>query len=94
MQYSFLTLIHSSETNCPKCGKVVVPLNTRSYVVDSGGKPVVPRNEYPFPLDYSVQCDCGDKVTFRAGPFDKQPTNESPSSAELGQAVTLETPLS
>lgn len=93
MNHRFLTLIHSQQVKCPNCETTIVPVNSRSYVVDASGTPVVPRNQYPFPLEFSVQCKCGDKVTFNSGHFDKQPTNEEPSQRELEQAVTLETRL-
>ena len=94
MQNRFLILHHTRETKCPECDTVVALAGTRSYVVDKAGEVILARNQYPFPMRFSVLCDCGHKVMFSVEEaLCHGTTREQPSDDERRLAVTTETAL-
>ena len=94
MQNRFMTFHHTQETKCPQCGEVVALEEKFSYVVDTNGQIVMARNQYPFPLAFSVLCDNGHKVEFSTNEaLSHGSTTEPPTGPFQRLAVTLETPL-
>jgi hypothetical protein len=93
MESQFLVLLHNAEKRCPACDTVVAE-GPGSYVIDSDGKPVLTRTSFPFPLQFSVQCDCGKRVILSTREsLSKSRTPEAPQPRDIEKAVTLETPL-
>ena len=94
-QPRFLILHYNDEVRCPECATIIARPHSLSYVVDASGEVVVARTQYPFPLQFSVQCECGHRVELPGeNPFLHDSTAEGPSDEERRLAVTLETPLS
>lgn len=90
----FLVLHHHQETICPQCEESVASPNTKSYVLDSSGEIVFARNQYPFPLAFSVRCSNGHRVPLPStDALLHGSTHEPPSDSERKLAVTLETRL-